>query len=156
MLIQLQVSTRQSCWHFPSLPHARHSSLFTNGQVQTGHATNSSRHLSYAILVHRPCYPFPQLVRSDHGLRWWHIWLCLLRHDPLLSPSQQVSQKSCTPVVTAANILSLPPYWRELKKYHLAHHFADYENGFGVTSRFWDRIFGTELITPAPKILKTT
>ena len=40
---------------------------------------------------------------------------------------------------------SLPAYYRELKKYHLQHHFADYENGFGVTSRFWDRVFGTEL-----------
>jgi len=49
---------------------------------------------------------------------------------------------------------SLPAYWRELKKYHLQHHFADYENGFGVTSRFWDRIFGTEL--PPPRVLKMT
>lgn len=40
---------------------------------------------------------------------------------------------------------NLPSYYRELKKYHLQHHFADYENGFGVTSRFWDRIFGTQL-----------
>ena len=52
---------------------------------------------------------------------------------------------------------SLPAYYRELKKYHLQHHFADYENGFGVTSRFWDRVFGTELPPPpAPKVLKTT
>ncbi|KAF4550671.1 Cytochrome b5-like Heme/Steroid-binding domain-containing protein 1 [Elsinoe fawcettii] len=49
---------------------------------------------------------------------------------------------------------NLPAYWRELKKYHLQHHFADYENGFGVTSRFWDRVFKTEL--PPPKVLKTT
>jgi len=40
---------------------------------------------------------------------------------------------------------NLPLYYRELKRYHLQHHFADYENGFGVTSRFWDKIFGTEL-----------
>ena len=40
---------------------------------------------------------------------------------------------------------NLPSYYRELKKYHLQHHFADYENGFGVTSRFWDRVFGTQL-----------
>ncbi|KMU80968.1 fatty acid alpha-hydroxylase [Coccidioides immitis] len=40
---------------------------------------------------------------------------------------------------------NLPAYYRQLKKYHLQHHFADYENGFGVTSRFWDRVFGTEL-----------
>jgi len=52
---------------------------------------------------------------------------------------------------------NLPAYWRELKKYHLQHHFMDYENGFGVTSRFWDRVFGTELPPPpVPKVLKTT
>jgi 4-hydroxysphinganine ceramide fatty acyl 2-hydroxylase len=41
---------------------------------------------------------------------------------------------------------SLPPYYKELKKYHLQHHFADFQKGFGVTSRFWDKVFGTELI----------
>lgn len=51
---------------------------------------------------------------------------------------------------------SLPAYYRELKKYHLEHHFADYENGFGVTSKFWDRVFNTELQIPPPKIIKTT
>jgi 4-hydroxysphinganine ceramide fatty acyl 2-hydroxylase len=40
---------------------------------------------------------------------------------------------------------NLPSYYRELKKYHLQHHFADFENGFGVTSRFWDTVFGTRL-----------
>ncbi|KAI5367568.1 Putative cytochrome b5-like heme/steroid binding domain, fatty acid hydroxylase [Septoria linicola] len=50
----------------------------------------------------------------------------------------------------------LPSFYQELKKYHLQHHFMDYENGFGVTSRFWDRIFGTELPPPPqPKVLKT-
>jgi len=43
---------------------------------------------------------------------------------------------------------NLPSYWRKLKKYHLQHHFMDYENGFGVTSKFWDNIFGTELAPP--------
>ncbi|KAI0843364.1 inositolphosphorylceramide-B C-26 hydroxylase [Hypoxylon sp. FL0890] len=42
---------------------------------------------------------------------------------------------------------NLPLWYKELKKYHLAHHFLDYELGFGVTSRFWDRVFGTELVT---------
>ena len=49
----------------------------------------------------------------------------------------------------------LPAYYRQLKKYHLAHHYADYENGFGVTSRFWDVVFGTELSDkPPPKAAK--
>ncbi|KAH0356455.1 fatty acid hydroxylase, partial [Aureobasidium melanogenum] len=51
---------------------------------------------------------------------------------------------------------TLPAYWRELKKYHLAHHFADYENGFGVTSRFWDWVFKTELPMTPPKVIKTS
>ena len=45
---------------------------------------------------------------------------------------------------------NLPLYYRELKKYHLQHHFADFENGFGVTSRFWDSIFGTQLAYTLP------
>ncbi|KAF6217906.1 hypothetical protein HO133_006318 [Letharia lupina] len=43
---------------------------------------------------------------------------------------------------------TLPSYYKQLKKYHLQHHYADYENGFGVTSRFWDTVFGTELAPP--------
>jgi 4-hydroxysphinganine ceramide fatty acyl 2-hydroxylase len=42
---------------------------------------------------------------------------------------------------------NLPLWYKQLKKYHLQHHFLDYQNGFGVTSRFWDRVFGTELVT---------
>jgi 4-hydroxysphinganine ceramide fatty acyl 2-hydroxylase len=50
----------------------------------------------------------------------------------------------------------LPPFYQELKKYHLKHHFADYENGFGVTSRFWDWVFGTQLEMTPPKVIKST
>lgn len=35
---------------------------------------------------------------------------------------------------------------REQKAYHLAHHYKNYELGYGITSRFWDTIFGTELV----------
>ncbi|KAK9471029.1 uncharacterized protein V1510DRAFT_421425 [Dipodascopsis tothii] len=41
---------------------------------------------------------------------------------------------------------NLPPYFRELKKYHMEHHYKNYELGFGVTSKFWDKVFGTELV----------
>ncbi|EQL01646.1 inositolphosphorylceramide-B C-26 hydroxylase [Ophiocordyceps sinensis CO18] len=43
---------------------------------------------------------------------------------------------------------NLPLWYKQLKKYHLQHHFLDYELGFGVTSKFWDQIFGTELQPP--------
>lgn len=39
----------------------------------------------------------------------------------------------------------LPKYFQDLKTYHLEHHYKNYELGFGVTSRFWDVIFGTEI-----------
>ena len=57
----------------------------------------------------------------------------------------------------------LPAYMREMKKYHLAHHYKNFELGFGVTSasllhdmidtsgspsftgKIWDVVFNTEL-----------
>lgn len=44
----------------------------------------------------------------------------------------------------------LPPYMRQLKKYHLEHHYKNYELGFGVTSWYWDKVFGTYLGDDAP------
>lgn len=41
----------------------------------------------------------------------------------------------------------LPAYLREMKRYHLAHHYKNFELGFGVTSKIWDYVFGTVLPT---------
>jgi len=47
----------------------------------------------------------------------------------------------------------LPAWVQELKKYHLAHHYQNFELGFGVTSKFWDYVWGTQLELAKP--LKT-
>ncbi|KAI0938568.1 hypothetical protein AcV5_000217 [Taiwanofungus camphoratus] len=39
----------------------------------------------------------------------------------------------------------LPAHVREMKKYHLAHHYKNFELGFGVTSKMWDYVFNTVL-----------
>ncbi|KAJ6571700.1 hypothetical protein B0H19DRAFT_1130784 [Mycena capillaripes] len=39
----------------------------------------------------------------------------------------------------------LPAYLAEQKRYHLAHHYKNFELGFGVTSKFWDVVFNTQL-----------
>ncbi|ESK96363.1 inositolphosphorylceramide-b c-26 hydroxylase [Moniliophthora roreri MCA 2997] len=39
----------------------------------------------------------------------------------------------------------LPAYLKEMKKYHLGHHYKNYELGFGVTSKVWDIVFNTYL-----------
>lgn len=39
----------------------------------------------------------------------------------------------------------LPQYMRDMKKYHLAHHYKNFELGFGVTSKIWDIVFSTYL-----------
>ena len=31
------------------------------------------------------------------------------------------------------------------KKYHMYHHYKDPINGFGITTSFWDIVFGTEI-----------
>lgn len=47
--------------------------------------------------------------------------------------------------------IRLPQYLKELKTYHLDHHYKNYELGFGVTSKFWDKVFGTELVETSVK-----
>ncbi|GFZ52022.1 hypothetical protein JCM24511_09794 [Saitozyma sp. JCM 24511] len=39
----------------------------------------------------------------------------------------------------------LPQYMAEMKRYHLAHHYKNFELGFGVTSKVWDYVFNTVL-----------
>ncbi|KAG9047846.1 fatty acid alpha-hydroxylase [Tulasnella sp. UAMH 9824] len=39
----------------------------------------------------------------------------------------------------------LPQYMADMKKYHLAHHYKNFELGFGVTSKVWDYVFNTVL-----------
>ncbi|CAH7690004.1 hypothetical protein BY996DRAFT_4589136 [Phakopsora pachyrhizi] len=41
----------------------------------------------------------------------------------------------------------LPKYIKQMKIYHMAHHFKDADLGFGVTSKIWDYVFGTVLPT---------
>lgn len=45
----------------------------------------------------------------------------------------------------------LPAYMREMKKYHLAHHYKNFELGFGVTSEFALRIVMVLLLTSQAK-----
>ena len=37
-------------------------------------------------------------------------------------------------------------WMRDMKIYHMKHHYKNGVMGFGVSSRFWDRIFNTELV----------
>lgn len=34
-------------------------------------------------------------------------------------------------------------FWLDLKQYHMLHHYKDMNNGYGVSSKFWDLIFRT-------------
>lgn len=43
-------------------------------------------------------------------------------------------------------------YWKNLKVYHMQHHYKNGTLGFGVSSKFWDVVFRTEIIDEkAPK-----
>jgi 4-hydroxysphinganine ceramide fatty acyl 2-hydroxylase len=38
-------------------------------------------------------------------------------------------------------------WMKDMKIYHMKHHYKNGVMGFGVSSRFWDRIFNTELVS---------
>ncbi|OBZ90400.1 Ceramide very long chain fatty acid hydroxylase SCS7 [Choanephora cucurbitarum] len=42
-----------------------------------------------------------------------------------------------------ATVISI--HFAEMKKYHLAHHYKDFEAGYGITSKLWDYAFNTAI-----------
>lgn len=34
-------------------------------------------------------------------------------------------------------------YFKGMKNYHVLHHYKEPENGFGISSKLWDYVFGT-------------
>ena len=44
----------------------------------------------------------------------------------------------------------MPKFMRKLKKFHLEHHYKNYQLAFGITSWFWDNVFGTYLYNDSP------
>ena len=49
-------------------------------------------------------------------------------------------------IIYSLHHTALPAYMREMKKYHLAHHYKNFDLGFGVTSKIWDYVFNTVLV----------
>uniref|UniRef100_A0A7S3MVI9 Fatty acid 2-hydroxylase n=1 Tax=Strombidium inclinatum TaxID=197538 RepID=A0A7S3MVI9_9SPIT len=45
-------------------------------------------------------------------------------------------------------------YWRQLKVFHMQHHYKNGSLGFGVSSRFWDVFFDTDIETDMKPMLK--
>ena len=37
-------------------------------------------------------------------------------------------------------------FWKNLKKHHMTHHYSDSDKGYGVSSNFWDKIFGSDFL----------
>jgi sterol desaturase/sphingolipid hydroxylase (fatty acid hydroxylase superfamily) len=37
-------------------------------------------------------------------------------------------------------------FWKDLKKHHMLHHYADSTKGYGVSSALWDKILGSDFI----------
>jgi sterol desaturase/sphingolipid hydroxylase (fatty acid hydroxylase superfamily) len=40
------------------------------------------------------------------------------------------------------------PYFNELRAWHMRHHFSPKSGNFGVTTHFWDHVFGTAIRRP--------
>ncbi|KAF9519780.1 hypothetical protein BS47DRAFT_1481693 [Hydnum rufescens UP504] len=41
---------------------------------------------------------------------------------------------------------SLPGHIREMKRYHLSHHYKNIDLGFGITTKLWDYVFNTVIV----------
>lgn len=97
-----------------------------------------------SLLVHSPSVRF-SLPSAAHLLTF--NVRCVVRLHALRVRSRSHNAKDiladCTPF--RLHHTKLPAYIREMKKYHLAHHYKNFELGFGVTSKIWDYVFNTVL-----------
>ena len=72
----------------------------------------------------------------------------LLRLTPSTSTfSYSSSSSSSLLSIIRGPLVSIGTHFSIMKKYHLDHHYkkAGWDRGFGITSKFWDSFFGTEL-----------
>ena len=59
-------------------------------------------------------------------------------------PWQKERQYNSLPeVFSSINVPTDAGFWKKLKKHHMLHHYAEPDRGYGVSSDFWDRIFGS-------------
>jgi len=86
-------------------------------------------------------YPFMRLAHSLFPTSWANCIIagsftyCECSLDPIVPFSHQPTDVFYDCTHYALHHTKLPAYLREVKKYHLAHHYKNYELGFGVTSR---------------------
>ena len=91
-------------------------------------------------------YPFTQLGHFLFPTPWANCIIagsftyCAYALDPIAPFSHQDTDVFYDCTHYALHHTKLPAYLKEVKKYHLAHHYKNYELGFGVTSTWQARI----------------
>ena len=136
-----------------SLLAPRHPSLSPHGRQdgkipRAGPPICSATVLAYAFLV------LLELACGNGDFLWsnvrisfeiiHYIWH-LQRLDPRLSPFLTFTSYTLR-AQTANHILNgrrVPSFYRSSKKHHLVHHYQNPESSFGVTTAFFDIVFGT-------------
>jgi 4-hydroxysphinganine ceramide fatty acyl 2-hydroxylase len=94
------------------------------------------------ILFGALSYPFTRLGYFLFPTSWANCIIagsftyCERPFNPLVPSSHQCVDVFYDCTHYALHHTKLPAYLREVKKYHLAHHYKNYELGFGVTSAF--------------------
>ena len=114
-------------------------------------------------------YPFTQLAHFLFPTAWANCIIagsftyCECPLTPVALCSERYADVFYDCTHYALHHTKLPTYLREVKKYHLAHHYKNYELGYGVTSmsstrlraviirltpitgKLWDVVFNTVL-----------
>ena len=81
------------------------------------------------------------------GYMVYDLFHYFLHHGKIIHWLKQHSVSSAT----ASSGTDLATYMTRMKTYHMDHHYKDYHEGYGITTKFWDHVFGTA-ITPVMTI----
>ncbi len=101
-------------------------------------------------------------ARVDYFAPWWQKALAALAAVGIILPLAALATSLAVGIAFTAGFVAMylmyevlhrrahthppgGPYGRWLRRNHFAHHFVDPRRAQGVTTSFWDRVFGTRL-----------
>lgn len=95
-----------------------------------------------------PTLIFPSMIAGGiAGYVLYDIIHYFMHHLDLENNSPSSSAPKDHSLIANYNALRLRvrKYWQKVKRYHMRHHFKADKQGFGVSQKFWDIVFETQI-----------
>lgn len=97
---------------------------------------------SLFVALFGPVYGASAFAGAVSGYITYDLFHYFLHHGTLTRLLQRQKSGSASTSSASDRVVN---YLGAMKSYHMGHHYKDYHEGYGITTKFWDWVFGTAL-----------